>query len=73
MKTRSGKIYQIKINKKILPKRKNTKFEKYKQYKQYTKEDYNFTPLTVNIDFSYAKKQWRKNKKHIGNGVFEYK
>ena len=73
MKTRSGKIYQIKINKKILPKRKKTKFEKYKQYKQYTKEDYNFTTLDINIDFSYAKKQWRKNKKHIGNGVFEYK
>lgn len=30
------------------------------------------TELEVNIDFDLAKSEWRKNKKHIGNGMFEY-
>ena len=28
---------------------------------------------TDKIDFDESSKQWRKNKRYIGNGVFEYK
>ena len=31
------------------------------------------TPYSVKIDFDDASKQWRKNKIHIGEGVFRYK
>lgn len=27
----------------------------------------------VEIDFDQASKEWRKNKKYLGNGIFEYK
>lgn len=30
-------------------------------------------PLEVKIDFDYAKREWRKNKFHLGNGHFEYR
>jgi hypothetical protein len=29
--------------------------------------------LDVNIDFDEASKEWRKNKKYIGNGSFNYR
>ena len=29
--------------------------------------------LDVSIDFDDASKQWRKNKRHTGNGCFVYK
>ena len=31
------------------------------------------TPYSVIIDFDDASKQWRKNKIHLGEGVFRYK
>ena len=27
----------------------------------------------VNIDFDEASKEWRKNKTHLGNGMYKYK
>ena len=32
-----------------------------------------YKELNVNIDFDLSKKEWRKNKKEIGNGMFKYK
>lgn len=28
---------------------------------------------TIKIDFDEASKEWRKNKRYLGNGCFEYK
>ena len=30
-------------------------------------------PIKVHINFDEASREWRKNKIHLGNGVFEYK
>jgi hypothetical protein len=30
------------------------------------------TQYEVNIDFDEAQREWRSNKRHLGNGVFEY-
>ncbi len=62
MLLRNGKITSDKKPTKINYKSNDKKYKsKYKK------------KITIDIDFDYASKMWRKNKNHLGYGVFEYK
>ena len=66
MPLRSGKEYHCKTYLKVLFPKETQPFnmvllpERGKQYK-------------VNVDFDESSKEWRKNKKSLGEGMFKYK